>query len=80
MEAQSISKQRSPKSPLPAEAPSGNVMTAWPEYMVDAFQRSVLFLDCPATWQRRDRDHVPAYGDGASLDHEVLMGLSLRGR
>ena len=24
---------------------SGNSMTAWPEYMVDAFQRSVLFLD-----------------------------------
>ena len=24
---------------------SGNVMTTWPDYMVDAFQRSVLFLD-----------------------------------
>ena len=24
---------------------SGNLMTSWPEYMVDAFQRSVLFLD-----------------------------------
>jgi hypothetical protein len=27
-----------------ATAP-GNIMTAWPEYMVDALQRSVLFLD-----------------------------------
>ena len=27
-----------------ARAP-GNAMTAWPQYMIDAFQRSVLFLD-----------------------------------
>lgn len=26
-------------------ASSSNSMTAWPEYMVDALQRSVLFLD-----------------------------------
>jgi acetate kinase len=29
----------------PRAGSSGNVMTAWPQYMVDAFQRSVLFLD-----------------------------------
>ena len=29
----------------PCAGSPGNVMTAWPQYMVDAFQRSVLFLD-----------------------------------
>ena len=28
-----------------SSASSGNFVTAWPEYMVDAFQRNVLFLD-----------------------------------
>ena len=28
-----------------AAASSSNFVTAWPEYMVDALQRSVLFLD-----------------------------------
>lgn len=28
-----------------AQAPSAHALTAWPEYMVDAIQRSVLFLD-----------------------------------
>jgi len=29
----------------PCAGSPGNAMTAWPQYMVDAFQRSVLFLD-----------------------------------
>ena len=31
--------------PKPSGASFGNLMTAFPEYMVDAFQRSVLFFD-----------------------------------
>jgi hypothetical protein len=31
--------------PTPAATPIGHLMTAWPEYVVDALQRSVLFLD-----------------------------------
>ena len=31
--------------PKPSAASFGNLMTALPEYMVDAFQRSVLFFD-----------------------------------
>ncbi len=34
-----------PSFPNPFAAAPGNIMTAWPEYMVDALQRSVLFLD-----------------------------------
>jgi len=34
-----------PASPNLAASSCGSVMTAWPEYMVDALQRSVLFLD-----------------------------------
>ena len=80
MEAQSISKQRSAKSPLPAEAPSSNVMTAWPEYMVDAFQRSVLFLDL---LRQRGNEEIEITSRPTAtvlrFEHEVLMtGLSLR--
>ena len=31
--------------PKASAATAGNSMTSWPEYMVDALQRSVLFLD-----------------------------------
>jgi hypothetical protein len=34
-----------PTLPNPIERAPANIMTAWPEYLVDAFQRSVLFLD-----------------------------------
>src|SRR5208283_3475774 len=34
-----------PQLPNPFVTAPGNMMTAWPEYVVDAFQRSVLFLD-----------------------------------
>ena len=79
MEAQSISKQRSAKSPLPAEAPSSNVMTAWPEYMVDAFQRSVLFLDL---LRQRGNEEIEISSRPTAtvlrFEHEVVMtGLSL---
>ena len=34
-----------PVFPTSPAAPWGNVMTTWPEYMVDAFQRNVLLLE-----------------------------------
>ena len=52
--AQEFSKPESATNPLgiellsfpkPSAASLGNLMTALPEYMVDAFQRSVLFFD-----------------------------------
>ncbi len=34
-----------PTSPSRSVASSSNAMTAWPEYLTDALQRSVLFLE-----------------------------------
>ena len=54
-------------------------MTSWPEYMVDAFQRSVLFLDLLR--QRGNEEIEIASRPMATVlrfDHEVLMsGRSL---
>jgi len=63
----------------PIAASFGNIMTAWPEYVVDAFQRSVLFLDIlrgrgdeQATMTSRPMATVLRF------DHEILMsGRSL---
>ena len=59
--------------------PSGNFMTAWPEYMVDAFQRSVLFLDL---LRQRGNEEIEItsrpMATVLSFGHEVLMdGRSL---
>jgi Protein of unknown function (DUF3141) len=58
---------------------SGNAMTAWPDYMVDAFQRSVLFLDL---LRRRGDEEIEItsrpMATVLSFGHEVLMdGRSL---
>ncbi|HEY5225412.1 MAG TPA: DUF3141 domain-containing protein [Methylovirgula sp.] len=61
-----------------AEFPK-NSMTAWPDYLVDAFQRSVLFLD---VLRRRGDEEVKITSQPMatvlSFDHEILLsGLSL---
>ena len=43
--AENPSAAESRAFPAVFAASPGNVMNAWPEYMVDALQRSVLFLD-----------------------------------
>jgi hypothetical protein len=58
---------------------SGNAMTAWPDYMVDAFQRSVLFLDL---LRRRGNEEIEITSRPMAtvlrFGHEVLMdGRSL---
>src|SRR5665213_3597338 len=58
---------------------SGNGMTTWPDYMVDAFQRSVLFLDL---LRRRGNEEIEItsrpMATVLSFGHEVLMdGRSL---
>ena len=60
-------------------ASSGSAMTAWPDYMVDAFQRSVLFLDL---LRRRGNEEIEItsrpMATVLSFGHEVLMdGRSL---
>jgi hypothetical protein len=62
--------------------PSGNAVTTWPDYMVDAFQRSVLFLDL---LRRRGNEEIEItsrpMATVLSFGHEVLMdGRSLPGR
>ena len=64
--------------PAPAALPSG-VMAAWQEYMIDAFQRNVLFLDL---LRRRGNEEIEItsrpMATVLSFDHEVLMsGRSL---
>src|SRR5271157_6522532 len=65
--------------PNPFETAHGNIMTAWPEYLVDAFQRSVLFLDLLR--QRGDEEIEITSRPMATVlrfGHEVLMdGRSL---
>ena len=70
-------------NPLPATnaftALGGNIASAWPEYVVDAFQRSVLFLDL---LRRRGDEEAEItsrpMATVLSFGHEVLMdGRSL---
>ena len=68
-----------PAFPKPSAAASGNSMTSWPEYMVDAFQRSVLFLDL---LRQRGNEEIEITSRPMAtvlrFDHEVLMsGRSL---
>jgi hypothetical protein len=58
MAHQLISKPAAATGPLglellsflkPSAGTSGNLMTSWPQYMIDALQPSVLFLDLLAT-------------------------------
>ena len=60
-------------------APPENMMNAWPDYMVDALQRGILFLDLLR--QRGDEEIEITSSPLATVlifDHEVLMdGRSL---
>ena len=63
-----------------SSASSANFVTAWPEYMVDAFQRNVLFLDL---LRQRGNEEIEITSRPMStvlrFDYEALMsGLSLR--
>ena len=63
----------------PSSASSANFVTAWPEYMVDAFQRNVLFLDL---LRRRGNEEIEITSRPMAtvlrFDYEALMsGLSL---
>ncbi len=65
--------------PTPAATPIGHLMTAWPEYVVDALQRSVLFLDL---MRQRGNEEIEITSRPLAtvlrFDHEVLMdGRSL---
>jgi hypothetical protein len=65
--------------PKASAAAAGNLMTSWPEYMVDAFQRSVLFLDL---LRERGNEQIEITSRPMAtvlrFDHEVLMsGRSL---
>ena len=68
-----------PTSPTPFETTPGNTIMAWPEYLVDAFQRSVLFPDLLR--QRGDEEIEITSRPMAtvlSFRHELLMdGRSL---
>ena len=88
MRQELTSKPPSPTNPLRVEWPVlskppavayGNSMTSWPEYMVDAFQRSVLFLDL---LRQRGNEEIQITSRPMAtvlrFDHEVLMsGRSL---
>ena len=57
-----------PTLPNPFETAPGTNITAWPEYVVDAFQRSILFLDLLR--QRGNEEieiNLSTDGDGAEL-------------
>ena len=77
--AENPSAAQSRAFPAVFAAPPGNVMNAWPEYMVDALQRSILFLDLLR--QRGDEQIEITSSPLAtvlSFGHEVLMdGRSL---
>ena len=65
--------------PKASTAASANWVTSWPEYMVDAFQRSVLFLDL---LRQRGNEEIEITSRPMAtvlrFDHEVLMsGRSL---
>ena len=68
-----------PTLPTPSVTVPGNMMTAWPEYAVDAFQRSILFLDL---LRQRGNEEIEItsrpLATVLSFGHEVLMdGRSL---
>ena len=68
-----------PTSPNPLVTAPGNMMSAWPEYAVDAFQRGVLFLDL---LRQRGNEEIEItsrpLATVLSFQHEVLMdGRSL---
>jgi hypothetical protein len=69
----------SPAFPDRFAAPWGNFLTTWPEYIIDAFQRNVLFLELLR--QRGDEEIEITSRPMATVlrfDHEVLMsGRSL---
>lgn len=65
--------------PKPFAAASGNMMSAWPEYVVDALQCSVLFLDL---LRQRGNEEIEITSRPSAtvlnFQHEVLMdGRSL---
>lgn len=68
-----------PVLPDTSKASFGNSRTAWPEYMVDAFQRGVLFLDL---LRQRGNEEIEITSRPTAtvlrFDHEVVMsGRSL---
>ena len=68
-----------PTFPSPSAGSFGNLMTTWPEYMVDAFQRGVLFLDL---LRQRGNEEIEITSRPMAtvlrFDHEVVMsGRSL---
>ena len=68
-----------PVFPNPFAAPSGNLITALPEYVVDAFQRSVLFLEL---LRQRGNEEIEITSSPMAtvlrFDYEVIMsGRSL---
>jgi hypothetical protein len=68
-----------PTFPSASTESSGNFMTTWPEYMVDALQRGVLFLEL---LRQRGNDEIEITSRPMAtvlrFDHEVLMsGRSL---
>jgi hypothetical protein len=68
-----------PAFPNYSAASSGNSMTAWPEYMVDALQRGVLFLDL---LRQRGNEEIEITSRPTAtvlrFNHEVVMsGRSL---
>jgi hypothetical protein len=69
-----------PALPIPTAVPFGKVMAAWPAYMIDALQRSVLFLDL---MRQRGNEEIEITSRPLAtvlrFDHEVLMdGRSLK--
>lgn len=63
----------------PSAGTSGNLMTSWPEYMIDALRRSVLFLDL---LRQRGNEEIEITSRPMAtvlrFDHEELMsGRSL---
>ncbi len=73
------SATQSPAFPALFEASPGNVMNAWPAYMIDALQRGVLFVDL---LRRRGNEEIEITSRPTAtvlrFDHEVVMtGRSL---
>ena len=58
----------------PSAASSGNLLTAWPDYLVDAFQRSILFLEL-LRQRGNEQAEITSRPMATVLrfDHDVLM-------
>ena len=72
-------ERESPMFSNPFTAVSGNILAAWPDYMIDALQRSVLFLDL---LRRRGNEEIEItsrpMATVLSFGHDVLIdGRSL---